>query len=363
VTPASGKSFAVIGALSAFPRRLVAREVERQKGHLRSSVTRRTTHIVFGRKLLARANDAEIELRLDNARKTGCALLSENGLLRLLGLRQSPDAPAMERASLIDQARLSERDLDLLSFFDAFEHDQERYSFRDLILAKKYAGLIAGGASWGAIARSIHRSAGAVGSLTALSLEAEGSEAIYARVGDRLSELDGQMLLPMDRSGDTELEALFEMAEDAEAEERFAEAAAFYERCLSIDPKDPDTAFNLANCLTAAGQPDEARRAFLLALKLDADFVEAWFNLADVMKAQGQIDAARKHLQQAIAIDSRYADAIYNLATLEFDAGRLTEARSLWTRYMELDSGSEWARNAAKGIHYIDLHLAQRDAG
>ena len=44
------------------------------------------------------------------------------------------------------------------ALFDAFEHDAEPYSFRDLILARKYAGLMAGGAAWGAIARSVHRS-------------------------------------------------------------------------------------------------------------------------------------------------------------------------------------------------------------
>jgi tetratricopeptide (TPR) repeat protein len=363
VTPASGKCFAVIGALTAFPRRLTAREVERQQGRLRSGVTRRTTHIVIGRKLLTRSSDAEIETRLDGLRNTPCHLLSENGFLRLLGLRQVIEGAAITRASLLDQARLAERDLVLLSLFDAFEHDQEPYSFRDLILAKKYAGLIAGGASWAAIVRSIHRSPGAIGALTALSLEAEGGEAIYARVGEQLSELDGQMLLPIAPSTDAEFEQLFESAEEAEAEGRFADAAALYERCLSLDPKDPDAAYNRANCLVATGRPDDARSSFLHAIKLDPGFVEAWFNLADLLKARGQPDAARKHLEKAIAIDAGYADAIYNLAALEFDAGRLAEAKGLWTRYLELDASSEWARNATRGIHYIDLHLAQRNAG
>ncbi len=360
---ASGKTFGIVGALAAFPRRLAAREVERQNGYLRSSITRRTTHVVFGRKLLARADNAEIEARLDGERKAGRQRLSENGFLRMLGLRQCPEASAMTRASLLEQARLAERDFELLSLFDAFEHDSEPHSFRDLILSKKYAGLIAGGANWGAIVRSIHRSSGTVGSLTALSLEAEGDNAIYARVGEQLSDLDGQMLLPIAHSSDVELDALFEQAEEAEAGERFDEAANLYERCLSIDPKDPDAAFNLANCLVAAGRPDQARRAFLVALKLDPGFVEAWFNLANLLKTRGQADAARKHLEKAIAIDGAYADAIYNLATLEFEAGRLAEARRLWARYLELDADSEWARNAARGIHYADMHVAQRETG
>jgi len=362
VTLEPEKTFAIVGALAAFPRRLAAREVERQNGHLRSSVTRRTTHVVFGRKLLARPSDAEIEGRVAAEKKAGRRLLSENGFLRLLGLRQFPEASAMTQAMLLDQSKLAEHDFEMLSLFDAFEHDREPFSFRDLILSKKYAGLIAGGATWGAIARSIHR-ADAVTSLTSLSLEAEGRDAIYARLGEQLSELDGQMLLPIGTSGDDELEELFEQAEDAELEERFEEAAILYRRCLSMDAADPDVAYNLANCLVAAGRPAEARNAFLLALKLDPEVVEAWFNLANLLKAQGQADSARKHLQKAIAIDGDYADAIYNLATLEFEAGHLEEARRYWARYLELDQDSEWAQNAAKGIRYVDLHLAQRNAG
>jgi tetratricopeptide (TPR) repeat protein len=363
VTLAGKKTFGVIGALAAFPRRLAAREVERQGGHLRSGITRRTTHIVFGRKLLARATDAEIETQFDKARKARRHLLSENGFLHILDLRQNSETLSMTRASLLEQSRLAERDLDLLSLFDAFEHDCEPYSFRDLILARKYAGLIEGGVNWGTIVRSIHRASGTVGSLTAMSLETEGGDAIYARVGEQLTELDGQMLLPLASHSDAELEELFEQAEEAETDQRFEDAAALYGRYLSLDPKDADAAFNLANCLVAAGRPDQAHVAFLMALKLDSDFVEAWFNLANLVRTQGQADVARQYLQKAIALDCAYADAIYNLASLEFEGGRLAEARVLWSRYLELDADSEWARNAAKGVHYVDLHLAQRNAG
>ena len=78
--------------------------------------------------------------------------------------------------------------------FDAFEHHAEPFSFRDVILAKKYAGLVAGGASWSAIARSVHQ-IGPVGSLTALTLHSAGAEKILARDAQSLTELDGQRLL------------------------------------------------------------------------------------------------------------------------------------------------------------------------
>lgn len=363
MTPAAGRTFGIVGALAAFPRRLAAREVERQHGHLRSSISRRTTDVVFGRKLLLRSRDDAVAARAEEERQAGRRPLSENGFLRLLGLRPRPPQPGLTRAALIEQSGLAGRDLDLLALFDAFESDAEPYSFRDLILSKKYAGLIAGGADWGAIVRSIHRSLGAVTSLTALSLEVDSGEAIYARLGDGLSELDGQMLLPIERADDAELDELFSQAEEAEADGLFDDAAALYQRCLAVDPRDPDAAFNRANCLAAAGRAEEARRSFLLALKLDPEFVEAWFNLANLLKSLGQAESARQQLLRAIALDGDYADAVYNLAALEFEAGHLPDARRWWKRYLELDSSSDWARNAARGLQYIDMQLARRNAG
>lgn len=355
-------SVGIVGALAAFPRRLAAREVERQNGQLQRGVTRRTTHVVFGRSLLDRCSDLEIESRFEAETKAGRKLLSENGFLRLLGLTENPDDAAMAGQSLIEQSSLSPHAFALLSLFDAFEHDGEPYSFRDLILSKKYAGLIAGGASWGAIARSVHR-CGPVASLTALSLQAEGRDAIYARLGDRLSELDGQMLLPLPSHDDAEIEEIFATAEALEAEERYEEAAAAYQRCLAIDPRDSIAAFNRANCLRAAGLAADAAHAYKLALKLDPEFVEAWFNLGGLQAERGHADSARRTLARAIALDGTYGDAVFNLAKLEYDAGHLREARRWWTRYLELDSHSEWARTAARGVQYVDLHLAQKSAG
>jgi tetratricopeptide (TPR) repeat protein len=358
----AGKTFGIVGALAAFPRRLAAREVERQQGQLRRGVTRRTTHVVFGRTFLEKTGETEIEARLAAELAAGRRVLSENGFLRLLGLMSSPDASATTRQSLLDQSRLSCSDFELLALFDAFEHDCEPFSFRDLILSRKYAGLIASGATWGAIARSVHR-CGPIASLTALSLHVERRDAIYAHLGDGLSELDGQMLLPLAQADDAELEDLFELAEAAEAEERYAEAAALYQRCLAIDPSDSVAAFNRANCLRAAGTAAEAAHAYTLAVKLDPGFVEAWFNFAALMRERGQVGTARRYLRKAIALDGDYADAVYNLATLEYDAGNLPEARRWWARYLDLDDHSEWARIATRGIQYVDLHLRQKTAG
>jgi tetratricopeptide (TPR) repeat protein len=352
-----GATFGILGALAAFPRRLATREVARRGGAIRRGITRRTTHVVFGRTLLDKLADDEIAQRADAVTNAGATPLSENGFRRVLGLLRRPEGADLPRQSLLDQSGLDPRSFRLLALFDAFEHDAEPFSFRDVILARKYARLLNTGAGWGAIARSVHR-AGKVTSLTRMALHSDGADAIYVRDGEALTEIDGQHLLPFEEDVDRDADALFERAEEAETAEDFASAAMLYAQYLSLDPSDSVAAFNRANALRAAGNADEASHAYALAIKLDPNFAEAWFNFGSLLNETGRIEAARSHLARATALDPNYADPIYNLGALEYDAGRLDEARRWWVRYLELDRESEWGRRAARGIQYIDLKLA-----
>src|SRR3569833_3623469 len=349
----STASLGIVGALNALPQRLAARAVATRGGRLHRGVTRQTQRVVVGRRLL-KLSENEIETKLAALDATGVKLMSENGLLRWLHLLETPEPADLSRRSLLDQSRLSERDLDRLALFDAFERDSEPFSFRDLILARKYAGLIAGGAGWLAVVRSVHR-AGPEASLTARSLQAGGPKKIYASEGAERTEVDGQRLLALEPVDD-DTEEYFVLAEQAEAVKLYAEATVLYGRCLALDPSDSVASYNRANCFRALGEGDEAAAAYALAIKIDPNFVEAWFNFAALLRDEGKIEAARKHLKQAIAIDPDYADAIYNLASLEFDAGDLSAARAAWARYLELDQDSEWAKTAARGIAFVDLN-------
>src|SRR6185312_740538 len=361
MTGISGTTIGLVGALDAFPRRLAAREVARQRGRLRRGITRQTSIVVFGRGLLERADTEKIVARQAAAHAAGAQSISEGGFLRLLGLAKPAQASDLSRQALLDQSGLPGEIFDLLALFDAFEADTAPFAFRDLILAKKYAGLVAGGADWLAIVRSVHRS-GPVTSLTRLSLHAGEDAGIYAKHGDLLAELDGQHLLPLDAPDESAVEEFFEAAEDAEGEHRFAEAAALYGRCLALDPGDSVAAYNRANCLRELGEFAEAGHGYARAIKLDPNFVEAWFNYGGLLKSEERIEAARRHLLKAVTIDPGYNDAVYNLAALEYGIGDLAEARRWWSRYLELDTTSDWAVRARRGIQYADMAL-QKSAG
>ncbi len=358
MTSLAGRTVGIAGALARTPRRVAAREVAAQGGMLRRGVRRDTSVVVLGRGLLARGSDREIEALVEGLRAPGRVLRSEDGFRRLLA--GDAGGADLSAESVRAQSGLAERDFAMLALFDGFEHDAGGHSFRDLILARKYAGLIAGGAGWGAIVRSIHRSGPAV-SLTAKALQVGGGQ-VYACDAAGLSELDGQLLLGLGAAED-DAEEVFAAAEAAEAEGRHAEAATLFGRCLAIDPGDSVAAFNRANCLRADGCAAEAEAELVRALRLDPRFVEAWFNLGGLMAERGRGAAARGHLERAVAIDPGYADAVFNLATLAWEAGDTAAARRWWERYLELDRGSEWARRAERGLRYLALQAKLDSAG
>lgn len=349
--------YGIVGALAAFPRRLAAREVERRGGRLQRGVARATTHVVFGRTLLNRRDDAAVAVRVAAERAAGRALLSESGFLQYLGLAPAVPGSDISEASLTAQSKLTAEDLALLRLFDAFDSPSEPFGFRDLILARKYAELIAGGAGWGAVARSVRDACRR--SLPSTTLQLGDDGAILARDEARLAELDGQYRLDIGGSVET-ADAVFAEAEAAEAVGDTEGAIALYGRCLALDPGDAAAAFNRANCQRARGRNAEAEEDYARAVKLDAGFVEAWFNLAGLLRARGRVKAARMHLARAIAADPDYGDAVYNLATLEFDAGDLVAAARCWRRYIELDPDSDWARTAARGLQFIAMPATPR---
>lgn len=362
MTKEAGYTFGLIGPLAAFSLRIVAREAGRQGHRVHRGVQRRSTHLVIGRGLLSARGDGHAQERLEEAIGAGRLVLSENGFLKELGLLPDVTGRTVDARSLVSQSRLAEADLDCLRLFDAFECDREPFTFRDIILARKYADLIASGARPTDIARSIHRS-GPAASLTARSLHADGPGAVYARFEDGMGELTGQLLLDLGKDDVLAEEDAFAEAEALEETGELLAAAELYRRCLALDPQDAVAAFNRANCLRGAGRCGDAAGEYMRALRIDPFFVEAWFNLADLQAEQDRASAARRSLRKAIALDPNYADAIYNLARLEFDAEDLVEAKRLWQAYLELDSTSDWARTAMRGIQYVDLQSVRRSAG
>ena len=197
----------------------------------------------------------------------------------------------------------AQRDFELLALFDGFEHDVEPFSFRDLILARKYAGLIAGGAGWGAIVRSVHRFGPAV-SLTAKSLQVGGGRRSTPRDGEGLSELDGQLLLGLGARPRTPTSSSPRPRRRRRTGGMRGGGGAL--RALPRDRPGRRGGGVQPRELPARGRAGRGRGGAGLAraLKLDPGFVEAWFNLAGlVADARPRRGGARGICERAIALD------------------------------------------------------------
>ncbi len=258
-----GAAFAIIGALEAFPRRLAAREIKARGGDLRRGISRRTKFAVFGHRLTdARTSAQRIAGVIEEARKAGATLLSEDAFLRLLSLAEAPEGPRdLSTRQLIDRSKLDGETFERLRLFDAFKSAGEPFGFRDLVAARQYARLAAEGVDWLGIVRAARaqRLAGPEGGVSSVRLERSGRD-VLLKTGATLSELSGQLLLALPEDDPDPAEGLFEAAREAEEAEDWERAVALYRRCAEIEPKDPVVAFNLSHTLLKKGDWQEARR-------------------------------------------------------------------------------------------------------
>ncbi len=102
------------------------------------------------------------------------------------------------------------------------------------------------------------------------------------------------------------------------------------------------------------GRYDEAGEAYLSALAQDPQCCEAAYNMGSLHEDRGEIEDAISDYRKALELSADYADAHFNLAGALARNGRDGEAIKHWQRYLELDSGSPWARIARAHLEVVE---------
>jgi hypothetical protein len=87
------------------------------------------------------------------------------------------------------------------------------------------------------------------------------------------------------------------------------EAAASYQRALTLQPDFPDAHCNLANLLLEKGELDAALAHYRTALALQPNNPGAHYNLAVGLVRKGELEPAIAELRIALRIDPAYPDA------------------------------------------------------
>jgi tetratricopeptide (TPR) repeat protein len=258
-------------------------------------------------------------------------------------------------------------------------HGDSGYTFRDLLALRAASALLDAGAS----VRQIKQA------LAALRRQAPGLEQPLAEVrlvleeGRLLAQSDrvrfdprtGQMVLALDTGGleraatatlatglvrplappAEQAETWFERASEWDGDPaQWEDAIEAYRRVVAIDPTYAAAWNNLGLLLHRMGRYDDAEGAYQDALEQDPHCCEAAYNLGSLHEDRGDVEAAIGDYRQALGISPDYADAHFNLAGALARSGRSEEAARHWQRYLELDSGSPWARIARAHLEVVE---------
>jgi tetratricopeptide (TPR) repeat protein len=254
-----------------------------------------------------------------------------------------------------------------------------RYTFRDLLALRAAGALLDAGASVRQIRSALdalrRRNPGLEQPLAELRLSVEGDRLIAQSDRVRFDPRTGQMVLALDSGGleaaasatlatglvrplappAEQAETWFERASEWDGDPaHWEDAIGAYQRVVNIDPTYAAAWNNLGLLLHRMGRHDEAATAYAAALKQDPHCCEAAYNLGSLHEDRGAIEDAIGDYRMALELSPDYADAHFNLAGALARSGRDGEAIKHWQRYLELDSGSPWARIARAHLGVVE---------
>ncbi|UCD66686.1 MAG: tetratricopeptide repeat protein [Deltaproteobacteria bacterium] len=135
------------------------------------------------------------------------------------------------------------------------------------------------------------------------------------------------------------------LANALERKHDYDEAALYYRKTLSLNPRNADEIhYNLGNVLMAQGKIDEAVDHFRKALSLNPDAAPIRLNLAYAFSLKGDNIAAFNELQELIRRHPEEPRAHNNLGILYMKQGRFKEAVFHFTEALTLQPNYKQAR-------------------
>ena len=130
-------------------------------------------------------------------------------------------------------------------------------------------------------------------------------------------------------------------------------AEHLFRQAIDLEPNMSAALTNLGNLVYRQGELEEARKLYERALDHDPIQAEARYNLANVFEDLGETELAIAELRRVCAACPDFADAHYNLGLMLAHVGGTGQAKQHLERYLELDTGSEWASHARSYLDQI----------
>jgi arylsulfatase A-like enzyme/Flp pilus assembly protein TadD len=118
------------------------------------------------------------------------------------------------------------------------------------------------------------------------------------------------------------------------------EAAEAFKRALALKPDDEIALGNLTGVLMARGRTQDALEAlevFGTALKVNPKNPQSWYQLATLYLDLGRVQEARSSFAEALAANPKMGAAMNGLAAIAFETGELAKAESLVRQALEIE--------------------------
>ncbi len=151
---------------------------------------------------------------------------------------------------------------------------------------------------------------------------------------------------PTEANGGTTAYRYFVEACAAEDRGESETAEHLFRQAIDLEPNMAAALTNLGNLIYRQGELEDARKLYDRALEHDPSQPEARYNLANLLEDLGETDLAIAELRRVCAAAPEFADAHYNLGIMLAQVGGTAQAKQHLERYLELDTGSDWATHA-----------------
>jgi tetratricopeptide (TPR) repeat protein len=131
------------------------------------------------------------------------------------------------------------------------------------------------------------------------------------------------------------IKSLLAQGNNSIAKGAYAEAVAFYEDLLSLNPRHAVALNNLGSAFYKLGRYKEAEANFLSAARIQPDFPDAYSNIGNILLLKGHYSDAERFLRRALKLNPRFPDARINLGlTLSF-SNRLRDAKAQFEKALK----------------------------
>jgi len=142
----------------------------------------------------------------------------------------------------------------------------------------------------------------------------------------------------------------YKRGNEAAERNQMAEASAYFEQAVKLDPDHSDARINLGNSLAIQGKWRQAADEFKRVLEKNPRDADAQVNLGNVLTELGEYREAVGHYEKASMIRPNHADTWNGLGLARVKAGDLKGAEEAFTRTLALDPNRANAREILEQV-------------